>query len=238
MSRWRNSWPTSEWQSASFRLSRRMSPIIIFRSGFHVERSLPTLNRSPNRLEVTALILAVHAWPARRTHARAHRHYLSYFFPPFFSISSTSLTSEFALSALHVARIMRTGNYGDARAPLPPPPYSPLYALLFPSLSGCARCLPSGRRGYRVVDIELNGERCVASRRRYVIRISAVFRTRSDAPRQMALRAGVEFRQKLPSRSETTLHAVISIADFYVIKGLWERKTWNLSAIYSILRSS
>lgn len=76
--------------------------------------TLPTLNRSPNRLEVTAPILAVHAWPAR---ARTVTIFLlSFLF--FSSISSISLTSEFALSALHVARIMRTGNYGAG--PLPP----------------------------------------------------------------------------------------------------------------------
>lgn len=106
---------------------------------------------------MTALIPAVHAWPAHRTHgprpsaACTACIFLSFAIFLFF-FSSTfplRLTSKFALSALYVARIMQTGNYGDAQGLPYSLPFS-LYLYSFFSLifflSGYARCLSSGRR--------------------------------------------------------------------------------------------
>lgn len=70
---------------------------------------------------------------------------------------------------------MRTGNYSDRAEGAP---------LL--SLSGCARCFPSGVPRLVCVDIERR-----ASRRRYVIRRAASLSESSAASQQMALRAGM-----------------------------------------------
>lgn len=115
------------------------------------------LNRSPNRLEVTAPIPVVHAWLAHHTRARAPP--LSFFFLFFLlSFSSTSLTSKFALSALRVARIMRTGSYGDAQGlPLslfhPSPPFSLRMRSMLPfrSLDGIVSSTSNRTRAARRV---------------------------------------------------------------------------------------
>lgn len=77
---------------------------------------------------------------ARLAGAVRHARPRLYLFPflLFFSIS-TSLTSEFALSVLHVARNVDRKLWRRAR-----PPSFPLAP--FSSFSGCARCFPSGRR--------------------------------------------------------------------------------------------
>lgn len=89
-------------------------------------RSLPTLNRSPNRLEATAPILAVHARPARRRCLPS--------FPPPFSLRLFHLPYDRIRSIRFARRAYKRGQETMARGPPSPSPPRRTRALLFPSL--------------------------------------------------------------------------------------------------------